>query len=157
MAALWTLIIGYFMILVDSTIVSVATPQIMKALHADITGILGDQLYLLAYVVPLLAGLHGDRFSQKQAYLAGLAVFTVASLNAAWGHSASLDRGTRRPGPRGVAHNTADNGRGRQIFPTDRHGPAMAVWGTVGGVASVVGALVGGCLVARSAGRGSST
>lgn len=34
--ALWSLVIGFFMILVDSTIVTVAMPSIMKSFDADI-------------------------------------------------------------------------------------------------------------------------
>ena len=81
--ALWAMLAGFFMILVDSTIVAVANPSIMAAL--DITDydviVWVTSAYLLAYAVPLLlSGRLGDRFGPKNLYIIGLAVFTVASL-----------------------------------------------------------------------------
>ncbi len=80
--ALWALVVGFFMILVDSTIVSVATPTIAQALDADINAVIWvTSAYLLAYAVPLLiTGRLGDRFGPKVLYQAGLVVFTLASL-----------------------------------------------------------------------------
>jgi predicted MFS family arabinose efflux permease len=37
--ALWALVLGFFMILVDTTIVSVATPAIMTDLGTDVNGV----------------------------------------------------------------------------------------------------------------------
>src|SRR5690606_31875040 len=80
--ALWALSIGFFMILVDATIVSVATPAIMTDLGADVASVVWvTSAYLLAYAVPLLVtGRLGDRFGPKQVYLVGLVIFTLASL-----------------------------------------------------------------------------
>ena len=49
--ALFALLFGFFMILVDSTIVSVATPALIEGLGADITGVVWvTSAYLLASV-----------------------------------------------------------------------------------------------------------
>src|SRR5699024_7982318 len=80
--ALWALVIGFFMILVDVSIVSIATPALMDSFDAGVEPVLWvTSAYLLAYAVPLLiTGRFGDRYGPKRLYLIGLAVFTGASL-----------------------------------------------------------------------------
>ncbi|TCN55104.1 EmrB/QacA subfamily drug resistance transporter [Rhodococcus sp. SMB37] len=151
-AVLGALCLGFFMILVDSTIVSVANPAIMRALDADIESVVWvTSAYLLAYAVPLLiTGRLGDRFGQRRLYLSGLVVFTVASL---WcGMSSTIEAliaarvlqglGAALMSPQTMAVIT-------RVFPPDRRGRAMGLWGAVGGVATLVGPLAGGVLVDR--------
>ena len=151
--ALWALVIGFFMILVDTTIVSVANPAIKAALDPNTNNLDNvvwvTSAYLLAYAVPLLiTGRLGDRFGPKNIYLIGLAVFTLASL---WcGLSTTLE---------GLIVARAVQGLGAafmtpqtmavitRTFPPDRRGAAMGLWGATAGIATLVGPLVGGLLV----------
>ena len=148
--ALWALVIGFFMILVDSTIVSVATPAILEDLHTDVGSVIWvTSAYLLAYAVPLLVtGRLGDRVGPKKVYLTGLALFTLASI---WcGFTTSIGMlivarvfqglGAAMMTPQTMAVIT-------RIFPPDQRGRAMSLWGATAGVATLVGPILGGVLV----------
>src|SRR5680860_1093506 len=138
------------MILVDSTIVSVATPAIIAELQADVNDVVWvTSAYLLAYAVPvLITGRLGDRFGPKNLYLLGLTVFTLSSL---WcGLTGSIEGlivarvfqglGAAMITPQTMAIIT-------RIFPSERRGQAMALWGATAGVATLVGPILGGVLV----------
>ncbi len=148
--ALFALCLGFFMILVDSTIVSVATPAIISDLQADVNDVVWvTSAYLLAYAVPvLITGRLGDRFGPKKLYMTGLTVFTLASL---WcGLTSSVEMlivarvvqglGASMITPQTMAIIT-------RIFPAVRRGKAMALWGATAGVATLVGPILGGVLV----------
>ncbi|MFP5314305.1 MAG: DHA2 family efflux MFS transporter permease subunit [Actinomycetes bacterium] len=148
--ALWSLVIGFFMILVDSTIVSVATPAIMEELQADIdSAIWVTSAYLLAYAVPLLiTGRLGDRFGPRRVYLTGLAVFTVSSALCGFAGSIELLILARVLQGLGAALMTPQTMSViTRIFPPDRRGSAMGLWGSVAGIATLLGPILGGVLV----------
>lgn len=65
--ALFALVVGFFMILLDMTIVAVANPAIMTDLGADISQVIWvTSAYLLTYAVPLLiTGRLGDRSAPR--------------------------------------------------------------------------------------------
>lgn len=153
--ALWALVIGFFMILIDTTIVTVANPSIQQGLQASTDAVIWvTSAYLLAYAVPLLiTGRLGDRYGPKRIYLVGLVVFTLSSLlcgladvlpgsgignliaaRALQGIGAALMT------PQTMAVIT-------RTFPAAKRGGAMALWGAVAGVASLLGPLIGGVLV----------
>jgi len=148
--ALWAMMVGFFMILLDATIVAVANPEILEHLDTDYDGVLWvTSAYLLAYAVPLLlAGRLGDRFGPKNLYLVGLAVFTAASLwcglagSIEWLITARVVQGI------GAALMTPQTlSTITRIFPPERRGVALSVWGATAGVATLVGPLAGGFLV----------
>ncbi|MFD5598823.1 DHA2 family efflux MFS transporter permease subunit [Leucobacter sp. NPDC058333] len=148
--ALWSLVLGFFMILVDTTIVSVANPSIMEGLGTTMVATLwATSAYLLAYAVPLLiTGRLGDRFGPRRIYLIGLTVFTLSSL--ACGLSGTIEAliiarvfqglGAALMTPQTMAVIT-------RIFPPRNRGSAMAVWGVTAGVATLVGPILGGVLL----------
>ena len=151
--ALWALVIGFFMILVDTTIVSVANPAIKAALDPDTNNLDNvvwvTSAYLLAYAVPLLiTGRLGDRFGPKNIYLIGLAVFTVSSLVCGLSGSLTMLIVARAVQGLGAALMTPQTMAViTRTFPAERRGAAMGLWGATAGVATLVGPLAGGLLV----------
>ncbi|WP_422745622.1 DHA2 family efflux MFS transporter permease subunit [Mycobacterium sp. WMMD1722] len=148
--ALWAMLFGFFMILVDATIVAVANPSIMEHLGAGYDAVIWvTSAYLLAYAVPLLvAGRLGDRFGPKNLYLLGLVVFTLASLWCGLAGSIEMLIAARVVQGIGAALLTPQTlSTITRIFPPDRRGVAMSVWGATAGVATLVGPLAGGVLV----------
>jgi EmrB/QacA subfamily drug resistance transporter len=148
--ALWALCLGFFMIMIDTTIVSVATPAIMDGLHTDVNTVIWvTSAYLLSYAVPLLiTGRLGDRYGPKNLYIVGLVIFTLAS---AWcGFTGTAEQliiaraiqglGAAMMTPQTMAVIT-------RIFPATNRGQAMGLWGAVAGVAILVGPLLGGVLI----------
>src|SRR5437762_8182494 len=88
---LLVLCLGFFMILLDLTIVNVAIPSIIDGLHAGLDEILWVlNAYILVYAVLLItAGRLGDKYGAKRLFLIGLAVFTFASIGCSLAQSPS--------------------------------------------------------------------
>ena len=147
---LLVLCLGFFMILLDTTIVYVATPSMLTNLHASLDAVLWVfNGYLLSYAVLLItAGRLGDIFGPKRMFLAGLALFTLAS--AACGLSSDANTliaarvlqgvGGALLSPQPMAFITA-------LFPANRRGAAFGVFGGVIGLATAVGPTLGGLIV----------
>ena len=81
----WTLLatcVATFMLLLDITIVNVALPDIQKSLDASFSDL---QWVVDAYALGLASlllttGSLGDRLGRRSVFVAGFAIFTVASL-----------------------------------------------------------------------------
>ena len=120
--------VGFFMILVDMTIVAVAQPAIQSALGADFNSIVWvTSAYLLTYAVPLLvAGRLGDKFGPKLIFQIGLVLFTAASVWCAFSSTIGMLIAARAVQGVGAALITPQTmAIVTRIFPMERRGAAM--------------------------------
>lgn len=149
-AALGALCLGFFMILLDTTIVSIAIPTMLRELHAGINSVIWViSVYLLTYAVPMLfTSRLGDRFGPKRVFLAGLVVFTGASLWCGLSGNVEMLIAARAVQGLGAALMTPQTlAFITHLFPPAKRGPAMGMWGGVAGLATIAGPLLGGVLV----------
>lgn len=148
--ALWALVVGFFMILIDMTIVSIATPAIQADFGASVDSVVWvTSAYLLAYAVPLLiTGRLGDRFGPRRMYLVGLTIFTLASLWCGLTQSIEMLVAARAVQGLGASLMTPQTMAViTRTFPPHKRGSAMSLWGATAGVATLVGPILGGVLV----------
>ncbi|MDQ6710920.1 MAG: DHA2 family efflux MFS transporter permease subunit, partial [Candidatus Dormibacteraeota bacterium] len=147
---LLVLCLGFFMILLDLTIVNIGIPSIIDGLHASLDSILWVlNAYILAYAVLLItAGRLGDMFGAKRLFLIGLAVFTLASIACSVAQSpAQLIAARIVQGIGGAILTPQTLSMITNIFPAEKRGAVFGVWGAVAGVASLAGPTLGGFLV----------
>jgi EmrB/QacA subfamily drug resistance transporter len=151
LAILGVLLVGAFMILLDATIVNVAIPTIQRGMHASdgaIEWIVSG--YALTYGLLLIpAGRLGDRFGHKKTYLAGLAGFTAASVLCGTSTSAAeLVAWLVVQGAMAGILNPPIMAIIQEIFPPKERGKAFGIYGAVAGLATALGPLAGGLLIA---------
>ena len=155
--ALAALCLGFFMVLMDQTIVAVATPDIMANFDTEFDQVVWvTSIYLLCMVVPLLfTGRLGDRFGQARMFQLGITVFVLAALAASLAPNLAVLLIARAVQGLGAAILTPQTMAViNRIFPQDARGPALGVWGAVGSVASLVGPVLGGFIISTFGWRG---
>ncbi len=145
-----TLCLGFFMILLDTTIVNIAIPDMIDKLDASLDQILWVvNAYILVYAVLLItAGRLGDLYGPKQLFLVGLVLFTLASAACGLAHDpAQLIVARVAQGVGGALLTPQTLSVITVIFPAERRGAAFGIWGAVAGVATVAGPTLGGFIV----------
>jgi EmrB/QacA subfamily drug resistance transporter len=149
-AVLIVVSLGFFMVLLDLTIVNIAIPNMIDKLHASLDDILWviNAYALVLAVLLITAGRLGDLFGQRRMFVAGIMLFTVASAACGLAQTPSwliAFRAVQGVGaallmPQTLAILTT-------VFPPERRGAAFGVWGAVAGVATIAGPTLGGLLV----------
>jgi EmrB/QacA subfamily drug resistance transporter len=141
---------GFFMILLDTTIVNVAIPAMSTGLNATLDQILWViNAYLLVYTVLLItAGRLGDLFGQRNLFATGMFVFTVASaLCGLAQNSEQLIAARILQGTGGALLTPQTLAIITSIFPPERRGAAFGIWGGVAGLATLAGPTLGGAII----------
>lgn len=147
--AMGVVLIGTFMVILDTTIVNVALPEMAVDLDAPtgvewvVTG------YLLAVgMVQPATGWLADRFGRKPVFLLSLGLFAVGSLLAAVSVNLGFLVASRfAQGLGGGAIMPVGLAMIYELFPTHRRGSALGVWGIAAMAAPALGPVVGGYLV----------
>ncbi|MGW1054571.1 MFS transporter [Streptomyces sp. NPDC002521] len=148
----WPLVVvclGTFMFLLDTTVLSVALPDIGAGLSAPLSALqwVANIYTLVLAVLMLTMGALVDRFGARTVYVAGLAVFGVASLVCGLSPNAGVliaARGMQGIGGAALAVTTfALIGA---VYRGPDMGRAMGVFGAVTGLAAAVGPMIGGAL-----------
>src|SRR5687767_14765058 len=148
--ALYVLCGGMLMIVLDATIVNVALPSIQDDLGFSQSSLAWVvNAYLIAFGgLLLLAGRLGDLLGQRRVFLAGLAVFTVASVLCAVSQTDGMLIAARfLQGVGGAMSSAVVLGMIVTMFPEPREqAKAIGVYGFVASAGGSIGLLAGGVL-----------
>jgi EmrB/QacA subfamily drug resistance transporter len=149
-AVLIVMSLGFFMTLLDLTIVNIAIPDMISRLNASLDAVLWviNAYALVLAVLLITAGRLGDLWGQRRLFIVGVTLFTLASAACGLSPTAGLliaFRAVQGVGaalllPQTLAILTT-------VFPPQRRGSAFGVWGAVAGVATIAGPTLGGLLV----------
>ena len=148
--ALTVVLVASFVDLLDVTIVNIAVPSILRDLgagYAQVEWVV--TAYVLGFAAVLITGGRlGDAYGRRRMFLIGMSVFTLASLLCGAAGSPELLIGSRFvqgaaaglmvPQILAIIHVT---------FPPSERGKVFGLYGTVGGLASVAGLVLGGVLI----------
>jgi EmrB/QacA subfamily drug resistance transporter len=144
------IVMAQFMVVLDISIVNVALPSIKTDLHFSQEGL---QWVITAYSIffggfLLLGGRLADLLGRRRLFMAGLLVFTVASLlnGLAWSEGSliafrclqGLGASMMSPAALSILTTTFQEGRERN--------KALGIWGAVAGSGGAIGVLLGGVL-----------
>src|SRR5947199_8743306 len=149
-AALAIILVSYFMIVLDISIVITGLPKILESLSFSSTGLSWVQnAYTLAFGGLLLLGARaGDILGRRRMFVVGIALFTTASLAAGLAQSAAwllIARAAQGVGAAIAAPSTL-----ALLTTSFREGPertrAVAYYGAVAGGGGSVGLVLGGVL-----------
>lgn len=143
--------LGYFMVILDATVVNVALPSLGHDLGAGVSSLqwVVDGYTLVFAGLLLSAGSLGDRLGGRHVFQAGLLLFTLASGACAAAPSVAplvAARVAQGLGAALLVPSSLALLRAAYDDPSDR-ARAIGAWGAVAGIAAASGPVIGGVLV----------
>lgn len=152
-ATLTVLCVTLLLVSLDNTIVNVALPSIVRALHATSTQLqwIVDAYALVFAGLLLTLGALGDRVGRKWVFMGGLVVFGGGSTLAAW--SATPDRLTAARAVMGIGAAALMPGTLSiltNVFEGEQErARAIGIWSGTAGIGVAAGPILGGFLLDR--------
>jgi EmrB/QacA subfamily drug resistance transporter len=150
-AVLAVVAVAQFMVLLDATIVNVALPTIQRDLgfsEQSLSWILNAYTLVFGGFL-LLSGRAADQLGRRRLFVAGITLFSGASLICGLAQSEAMLLVAR--GAQGLGGAMVSPAALSIILSTFAEGPernrALAVWGAIAGVGGAVGLLLGGAIV----------
>ncbi len=149
-AAMAGLGMGVFMATLDASIVNISLPTLVEAFHTNLAVIQWVVLSYTLVLTSLMLGVArlGDMFDKKRLYVAGLALFTTASLLCALSPSVEWLIGFRAlQGLGAVLTQALGAAIVTEIFPPSERGRALGLIGSTVSVGIAAGPPLGGVLI----------
>ncbi|WP_434511235.1 DHA2 family efflux MFS transporter permease subunit [Desulfitobacterium sp. AusDCA] len=149
-SALFVVVIGTFMVMLDSSIVNIAIPKMMNVFGSDLDSvkwILTGYTLTMGAIVPI-TGFLSDTFGVKKLFIFALSFFTVGSFlcGFAWSNNAMvIFRIVQAIG--GGAIMPVGMSYIMQIFPVHERGKALGFWGIASMAAPAIGPTLGGYII----------
>ncbi len=150
-AVLAVVAVAQFMVILDSTVVNVALPTVQGALgfsEQSLSWVLNAYTLMFGGFL-LLGGRAADRLGRRRLFIAGIGVFSAASLICGLAQSEGMLLVAR--GAQGLGGAMVSPAALSIILTTFAEGSernrALAVWGAIAGAGGAIGLLLGGVLV----------
>ena len=149
-------ILGSSMAFIDGTVVNVAIPALQNAFHADIVDVqwVVESYALLLSALILVGGSLGDHYGRRRVFVAGVAVFAVAS--GMCGFSLTIHQLVIARSIQGVGAALMVPGSLAIIsaaFDEQSRGKAIGTWSGFTAITTALGPVLGGWLIQRASWR----
>ncbi|MFK4145233.1 MFS transporter [Streptomyces sp. NPDC004065] len=157
LAPLFAVCVGYFMVILDVTIINVAVPVVGRDLSASLTAMqwITDGYTLVFAGFLMTAGALGDRSGSRRVFCWGVVVFTAASAGCAAAPDVPVLVAARLVEGFGAALVVPGSlALLQEAYPEPAaRSRAFGLWGSMAGAAASAGPLLGGLLVSAAGWR----